>query len=228
MMIKKLLVLSIALGFSATTTIANAKGNVSMGESQSASCTGCHGSDGNSTAPTFPKLAGQHAGYIAQQLQAFKNDKRNAPMMAPYALALDNNAIENISAYYATQNISSNQRPVLPVEYDKYDDEIEKTDEEKTAELNALITLGSDLYRNGNLKTKVSACIACHGPHGEGNKPASFPALQGQHADYLIKALSDFKQGKRSNVADNMMHMIAKKMSDEEIKALSYHISVMK
>jgi len=227
-MIKKILVLSMTLAFSAAPNFAYAEGSVSAGETKSASCGSCHGPDGNSVASTFPKLAGQHAGYIAQQLNAFKDDTRNAPMMAPYALALDKSAIADISAYYASKKTSTNQRPVLPIEYDKYDDEIEKTDEEKTTELNGLIALGGDLYRNGNLKSEVSACIACHGPYGEGNKPASFPALKGQHADYLIKALTDFKKGKRSNVADNMMHMIAKKMSDKEIKAVSYHISTLK
>jgi len=224
-MIKKLLVLSIALGFS---TFTHAEGSVSMGETKSASCAGCHGADGNSVASTFPKLAGQHSGYIAQQLQAFKDGTRHAPMMAPYALSLDEGSIADISAYYESKRISSNQRPILAVEYDKYDDEIEKTEEEQTIELDGLLVSGSDLYRNGNLKTEVSACIACHGPYGEGNKQASFPNLKGQHADYLIKALSDFKKGKRSNNSDNMMHMIAKKMSDKEIKAVSYHISMMK
>ena len=76
--------------------------------------------------------------------------------------------------------------------------------------------------------SEVSACIACHGPFGEGNKPASFPALKSQHADYLIKALNDFKSGARSNNPENIMHMIAKKMTAEEIKAVSYRISMMK
>jgi len=63
---------------------------------------------------------------------------------------------------------------------------------------------------------------------GEGNKPAAFPALKSQHADYLIKTLTDFKTDARSNNPENMMHMIAKKMTDEEIKAVSYRISMMK
>jgi len=118
---------------------------------------------------------------------------------------------------------------------DADDDEDEKPAEavaEKAADapdpMQTLIAQGSDLYRNGDLKRQVSACIACHGPLGEGNKPASFPALRSQHADYLIKALKDFKSGARSNNPENMMHMIAKKMSDEEIKAVAYRISMMK
>ena len=227
MMIKKLLVLSLSLAFSAAPNLVHAEGNISLGKTKAASCAGCHGEDGNSIASTFPKLAGQHAGYIAQQLQAFKDNTRNAPMMAPYAMGLDNDSIEDIAAFYASNKISVNSLPVLESDDDD-EDESENNAEDKAAELTALMTLGSDLYRNGDLKREVSACIACHGPFGEGNKPASFPALKGQHADYMIKALTDFKKGARSNTSDNMMHMIARKMSDKEIQAVSYHISMMK
>ena len=87
---------------------------------------------------------------------------------------------------------------------------------------------GSDLYRNGDLKREVSACIACHGPLGEGNKPAGFPMIKSQHADYLIQTLTDFKNDVRSNNPENMMHMIARKMTIEEIKDVSYRLSMMK
>ena len=111
------------------------------------------------------------------------------------------------------------------------DDEDEKPAASKAGGSNAIETLiaqGSDLYRNGDLTREVSACIACHGPFGDGNKPAAFPAIKSQHADYLIKTLTDFKSGARSNNPENMMHMIAKKMTNEEIKAVSYRISMMK
>ena len=227
MMIKKLLVLSISLAFSAAPNLVHAEGNISLGKTKAASCAGCHGEDGNSMASIYPKLAGQHAGYIALQLQAFKDNTRNAPMMAPYAMGLDNESIEDIAAFYASNKITANDLPVIESDDDD-EDESEKSAEEKAAELKSLLALGSDLYRNGDLETEVSACIACHGPFGEGNKPASFPALKGQHADYLIKALTDFKKGARSNNSDNMMHMITKKMTDKEIQAVSYHISMMK
>lgn len=224
-----MLVLSISLAFSTVSSPLLAEGNISVGKTKAASCGGCHGEDGNSMVATFPKLAGQHEGYIIQQLKAFKDGSRNAPMMAPLAMGLDEESIEDIAAYYASKKTSKNPMPVLISDDDDEDDEeSEMSEEQKTEEINRLIALGTDLYRNGNLETEVSACIACHGPSGEGNKPASFPSLQGQHADYLIKALSDFKKGSRSNIRDNMMHMISKKMSDEEITAVSYKISIMK
>ncbi len=215
---KKLQVLSISLALASATSILHAEGNINAGKQKSASCTSCHGDDGNSMVATFPKLAHQHSSYLEKQLRAFKDGSRNDPMMSSMALALTDEDIADISAYYAIQKISENTLPVLA------------TDDEKPAnkDIQTIIAQGSDLYRNGNLKSEVSACIACHGPFGEGNKPASFPALKSQHADYLIKTLTDFKSGTRSNNPENIMYMIAKKMTDEEIKAVSYRISMMK
>lgn len=224
-MIKKLLALSISISFSLTPALVHAEGNKDAGRTAAASCTSCHGEDGNSMVSSFPKLAGQHESYLVRQLQDLKDGFRNAPMMAPLAMALSDQTIEDVSAFYASQKISANQAPIIQAD----DDEDEEPSEEEKAEtLKQLLATGSDLYRNGNLKTKVSACIACHGPEGEGNKPSSFPSLRGQHADYLISSLQKFKKGKRTKSSDNMMHLIAKKMSDEEIKAVSYHISMKK
>jgi cytochrome c553 len=219
---KKLQILSISLALASATSILHAEGNINAGKEKSASCSSCHGEDGNSMVATFPKLAQQHSSYLAQQLQAFKDGTRNDPMMSPMAKSLSDDDIADISTYYAAQKASENALPTLPPA-----DEDEKPAGKK-GDIQAVIAQGSDLYRNGNLQSEVSACIACHGPFGEGNKPASFPALKSQHADYLIKALSDFKSGSRSNNPDNIMHMIAKKMTDEEIQAVSYRISMMK
>jgi len=226
-MIKKLLTVSIALALATSTGFVYAQGNAGAGKEKAASCAGCHGEDGNSMMPGFPKLAGQHQGYLVKQLKAFKGGERISPMMAPLAMGLDEKSMEEIAAYYAGQKISTNPAPALPANDDD-DDKPAKTDEEKKADLANLIEQGSDLYRNGNISREVSACVACHGPYAEGNKPAAYPALHSQHADYLIKTLTDFKNGTRSNNRENMMHMIAKKMTDEDIKAVAYYISTMK
>ncbi|HEY8037820.1 MAG TPA: c-type cytochrome [Methylobacter sp.] len=218
---KKLQVLSISLALTSATSILHAESNINAGKQKASSCASCHGDDGNSMVATFPKLAQQHSSYLKKQLLAFKDGSRSDPMMTPMAMTLSDEDIADISAYYATQNISTNILPTLAS-----DDESEKPAGNK--DIQTLIAQGSNLYRNGNLTSEVSACIACHGPFGEGNKPASFPALKSQHADYLIKTLNDFKSGSRSNNPENIMHMIAKKMTDEEIKAVSYRISMMK
>jgi len=226
-MIKKLLTVSISLALAVSVSSAFAQGSASAGKAKVASCSGCHGEDGNSAMPGFPKLAGQHQGYLVKQLQAFKSGARNSPMMAPLALGLDEQAMEDIAAYYASNKITPNPAPKLSASDDD-DDVPAKTEEQLKAELNALITQGSDLYRNGNLSREVSACVACHGPYAEGNKPASYPSLHSQHADYVIKTLTDFKTGARSNNRENMMHMIAAKMTNEDIKAVAYYISSLK
>ena len=218
---KKWQILSISLALTSATGILHAEGDINAGKQKAESCASCHGDNGNSMVATFPKLAQQHSSYLERQLRAFKDGSRNDPMMSPMALSLTDEDMADISAYYAAQKISENAMPVLAA-----DDEDEKPIGNK--DIQTLIAKGSDLHRNGDLKSEVSACIACHGPFGEGNKPASFPALKSQHADYLIKTLTDFKSGSRSNNPENIMHMIAKKMTDEEIKAVSYRISMMK
>jgi cytochrome c553 len=216
---KKLQILSISLALASATGILHAEGDINAGKQKSMSCASCHGENGNSLVTTFPKLAQQHPSYLQQQLHAFKDGKRNNPMMSAIASSLSDEDIADLSAYYATQKITENALPIIDA-----DDDGDKP----SKDLQTLISQGSNLYRNGDLKTEISACIACHGPFGEGNKPASFPALKSQHADYLIKTLTDYKSDARSNNPDNIMRMIAKKMTDEEIKAVSYRISMMK
>lgn len=203
-----------------------AGGDSATGKDKASSCAGCHGEDGNSMMPTFPKLAQQNSSYLIKQLQAFKSGSRNDPVMSGMAMAVNDADMEDIAAYYSSQHISANPEPTLPVDEDAADGAAGENEAKET--IQDLLTKGSNLYRNGNLVSEVSACIACHGPSGEGNKPATFPALRSQHADYLIKTLTDFKSGTRSKNTENMMYMITKKMTDEEIKAVSYYISTMK
>ena len=219
---KKLLAFSLALALTGTSGILNAEGDINAGKEKAAACASCHGEDGNSMVSTFPKLAQQHSSYLIKQLKAFKSGTRKNPMMNSIAMGLSDEDMTDIAEYYAEQKISANELPVVDDEDDA------APGSQKKIDIQAVIAQGSDLYRNGDLTREVSACIACHGPFGDGNKPAAFPLLKSQHADYLIKALSDFKSGERSNNPENMMHMIAKKMTDDEIKAVSYRISMMK
>ncbi|MCK5872079.1 MAG: cytochrome c4 [Methylococcales bacterium] len=229
-MLKKLLTLSITLTLS-TTAIVHAKANTEAGKQQAAACAGCHGETGNSTVATFPKLAGQHASYLVKTLQELKKGTRNAPMMAPLAASLSDESMAELAAFYAAQTVTPNEMPLLPLSDEEEDEEdeaaIELIKKKQQQKLETLLAKGKSLYLNGNLESKVSACSACHGVNGDGNQPASYPALKAQHADYLIKTLTDFQKGRRSQDTDNIMAMIAKKMTDEEIQAVSYYISVM-
>jgi cytochrome c553 len=219
---KKLLAFSLTLAFSSTQGILHAESNISSGKEKAASCASCHGENGNSLVSTFPKLAQQHTSYLIKQLQAFKDGSRKDPMMSAMAMGLTKEDMIDIANFYAEQKISANELPVLD------DEDEDETPAAKKTDIQTIIAQGSDLYRNGDLTREVSACIACHGPFGDGNKPAAFPSIKSQHAEYLIKALTDFKSGARSNNPENMMHMIARKMTDDEIKAVAYRISMMK
>jgi cytochrome c553 len=225
---KKWLALSLTLALASTSSLlyADVDANIEAGETKAASCVSCHGEKGNSTVTTFPKLAQQDESYLRKQLQAFKDGSRKDPMMSSIAKSLSDQDMIDIAGYYMAQKISANDLPVLHDDDD--DDKPAVSETDKKAAMEKLMAEGSNLYRNGDLGREVSACIACHGPLGEGNEPAAFPALRSQHADYLIKTLTDFKNGNRSNNSENMMHMITKKMTVEEIKAVSYRISMMK
>ncbi len=180
---------------------AHGAGSADAGKGKAAACGGCHGADGNSLVPNFPKLAGQHAAYLAKQLRDFKSGARKDPTMAPMAAPLSDQDIEDLAAYFSSQTLSPG-----------------KGDPE-------LVKLGERLYRGGNRDTGVAACIACHGPAGAGNPAANYPKIGGQQNLYVVKALNDFKSGARSNDANKMMRSIAAKMSAEEIKAVAEYVA---
>jgi cytochrome c553 len=228
---RSLLAVSATLALLGMTGVAQAAADINAGRQKSTSCGSCHGKDGNSAMPMFPKLAGQNEEYLIKQMQAFKDGARTGATMGAVVQGLSTQDIQDIAAYYEAQQVTKNTLP--PLDFEDEDDDGEPLSKKQLAankqaaeaERNELISIGFDVYRNGDLENEISACIACHGPYGEGNKPASFPALKGQHADYMIKTLTDFKTGVRSNNPENMMHMIAKKMTNKEIKALSYYMS---
>lgn len=194
------LLISLSIALAAFGTSAHAAGDAAAGKAKSAACAACHGADGNSAAPTFPKLAGQGANYLAKQLADFKSGERKNAIMQGQVAALSDADMTNLAAYYASQT------PKLG-----------KTKPE-------FVELGEKLYRGGNTKSGVPACMSCHGPKGVGNAPAKFPALRGQFAGYTESTLKAFRNGERSNDAGQMMRNIAAKMSNDEIKAISEYV----
>ncbi len=178
----------------------HAAGVAPAGQAKSAACAACHGADGNSPAPNFPKLAGQGAAYIEQQLRAFKSGVRPDPTMNGIAAALSDQDMADLAAYYAGQ-----KRALAGAD-------------------KALVTRGERLYRGGDKDNGAAACMACHGPNGSGNPAAKYPALSGQHAAYVEKQLNDFRAGTRSGDGAGMMHDIAIKLTPEEIKAVSAYV----
>lgn len=183
---------------------AQAAGDAAAGQAKSALCASCHGPDGNSVNPIWPKLAGQDAGYLAKQLYDFKTAKRTDPIMAGMAMAVQDADVENLAAYYAAQPISAG-----------------------VASNPDLVEKGRALYRGGDLDKGLTACAACHGPQGEGNATAGFPVLAAQHAPYLIKQLQMFRDGSRGNDQNGMMSGVASKMSDQDMEAVAMYLTTL-
>ncbi|MCG8016970.1 MAG: cytochrome c4 [Candidatus Thiodiazotropha sp. 'RUGA'] len=196
---KWLVTATLALSF--TVGLAQAAGNAEEGKNKSATCAGCHGAEGNSPLnPVWPKIAGQHPAYIAKQIKDFKANKRSDPMMTPMAMPLSDQDIADLAAYYSSQTVKTGVAAADKVE------------------------AGERLYRAGNADTGVAACMACHGPSGAGNPQANFPAIAGQHAAYVEKALKDFRAGNRTNDASKMMQGVVERMTDAEIAEVAQYI----
>ena len=167
-------------------------------------CVSCHGADGNSVNPIWPKLAGQGAPYIAKQLHDFKGGRRADPLMSGMAMAVPDDKVDEVAAYFAGQAA----QPAAPVKPE-------------------LVEQGKQLYVAGNPATGITACAACHGPSGNGNAAASFPALGAQHAAYTIKQLQMFRDGSRANDPNQMMRDIAARLTEQEIEALAMYLSTL-
>lgn len=182
---------------------AQAVGDAAAGKEKSALCQGCHGEDGMSAAPNFPRLAGQYAGYIRKQIVDFQKEHRKDDTMSGMAATVtEKQDLEDIAAYFASQKSMHG---------------------EKAGEAN----LGKNIYLNGNSVTGLYGCVNCHGEEGKGKSPNNsvFPVIGGQHKDYLVKQLNDFRSGTRSNDPAGMMGDIAKKMTNDEIDAVADYLS---
>jgi cytochrome c553 len=169
-------------------------------------CIACHGADGNSPTSANPKLAGQHAAYLFKQMKNFKakadgkSDRVNAimnGMIAPYG----EEQMKDLSAYFSTQKQSGGEM--------------------KNREA---IELGKKLFRAGDASKGLPACAACHGPTGSG-LPAQFPRIAGQFSEYTEAQLKGFRNSERTNDPNNMMQMVAVKMTDAEIRAVADYIA---
>jgi len=181
-------------------------GDADRGSQLVESCAACHGADGNSISPDWPKLAGQNQKYIYEQLKYFRDgDRMNALMMSvtPYLQTLEDSDLLDIAAYYSDYAVTVGQA---------------KNDEE-------LLQLGTQLYRFGNMKKGVPACTSCHAVQGQGNSLAGFPSVAGQQVGYLTSTLKAYRSKERNaGESSLMMQSIAQNLSDDEIDALANYM----
>lgn len=204
---KALVTLLLTLGISG---LAHAAGDAAAGQGKAAVCGACHGPDGNSAAPNFPKLAGQGERYLLKQMKDIKagmtagaaeGTGRKVLEMTGQLDNLNDQDLADIAAYFAAQKMG-----------------VGAADPQ-------LVEAGEALYRGGKLADSMPACTGCHSPNGAGNEQAAYPKLGGQHAQYVTKQLTDFREGVRTNDGDSMiMRSIAAKLSNKDIAAISSYI----
>jgi cytochrome c553 len=187
------------------------KGSADAGATKAAVCTACHGVNGNSVNPEWPTLAGQNAVYLREQLAMFKARKRNNPIMAPIIEPLTEQDFADLAEFFAAQTPAG-------LEADP-----------------SYWKAGEALYRAGDAARNIPACTACHGPAGQGNAAAGYPALRAQHSVYTVKQLQDYLTKNRyrdandTNVVNTtrngaMMTTIAARLTPEDIRNLASYL----
>jgi cytochrome c553 len=162
-------------------------------------CAQCHAFNGVSDASgAFPRVAGQSAYYLAEQLCDFASGMRSNALMTPIAKALTADDIADVAAYFAGLDA-----PFLP---------LRKPDE-------ALVKAGEQLAKVGSESRRIQACDNCHGPGGAGEPPA-LPYLAGQYSHYIAFELRMWQRGYRVNSPDGMA-VVARALNDREIEAVA-------
>ena len=189
--------LVVALGWGGS---ALAAGSKEAGQTKAATCSACHGMDGNSVNPEWPNLAGQHASYIIKQVKHFRAGQRQNVLMSPMAAILSDEDMADLAAYFSSQTVRGGE-----AEPSKF----------KT---------GQRVYRSGKINEQVMACAGCHGPTGSGIPAAVYPRIGGQHATYAAIQLRNFKSGARTTDPNLMMRNIAAQLSEDEIDAVASYV----
>lgn len=187
-----------------------AKADIAKGKAVASTiCVACHAADGNSTISANPKLAGQHADYIAKQLREFKSGVRNNAVMLGMSSALSEDDMRNVGAWFESQTLKG-----------------------ESAKNRETVEYGQKIFRAGNASKGLPACAGCHGPAGAGI-PAQYPRIGGQFADYIEAQLKAFREAGtnpnpvngRANDPNKMMRGVAAKMTDYEIKAVADYVA---
>jgi cytochrome c553 len=163
-------------------------------------CVACHAIDGNSVISANPKLSGQHPEYLYKQLTNFKSGERANAVMAGMAGMLSDADMHAVAEYFSKQTLNLGQ-----------------------AKTNGAGSLGEKIYRAGIQANSVPACASCHGPAGDG-LPVKYPRLGGQHAEYVLNQLRQFRLGARANDEAKVMRTIAAKLTDQEMEAVADYI----
>lgn len=204
----------VSLAALATVQTASAAGDATKGEGLTAMCAACHGQDGNSAAPNFPKLANLGEKYLTKQMQEIKSGNRKVLEMTGMLNAMSDQDLADIAAYFSSQSMQLSGAKEIDIQL------------QSGLKSEDPIALGAKVYRAGNTESGTPACSGCHSPRGQGNSPAGYPRLSGQHPEYIEKQLKAFRSGDRVNDGDTkIMRNVAQYMTDAEIKAVANYIA---
>jgi cytochrome c553 len=163
-------------------------------------CAACHGEDGNSVVPMFPKIAGLQESYIVKQLRDFQNGRRKSDIMGPVVAALKPEDLLPLGTYFSGQKMKAGE-----------------SGNKKQVDLGKLV------FFDGNEESGLPACIGCHQAQGAGH--LIYPRIGGQHVTYVTQQLKNFAAGERSNDVSRFMRVVAKRMTDEEIDAVAAYLA---
>jgi cytochrome c553 len=205
-------IVCIGLGIANSAFAADALvGSADAGATKAAVCTACHGVNGNSSNPEWPNLAGQNAVYVREQLAMMKARKRINEVMYPIIAQMSDQDFADVAAFFATQTPTG-------LEADP-----------------SYWKAGETLYKSGDVTRNIPACMACHGPSGQGNAGSGYPALRAQHSVYTVKQLQDYLTKNRYRDATDaavvnqtrnsaMMTTIAARLNPEDIRNLASYL----
>ncbi|KAF1712114.1 cytochrome C [Pseudoxanthomonas kalamensis DSM 18571] len=192
-------------------------GDAQAGQGKASVCAACHAADGNSIVPMYPRLAGQSERYIAHQMALIASGQRNSGAvvaMVPFVQGLTAQDMRDIGAYFATQTGGAGLADDGVVADGPY------------AGMK-FYEIGQQLYRSGDASREIPACMACHGPTGAGNPGPAYPRLGGQHQEYLVTRLQEYRTGTTTQTDPalfNIMAQVAHSLTDQEIQALSSYL----
>ena len=177
-------------------------GDVEAGKTKSGQCAACHGPQGNMQSGQFPKLAGQGAPYIYEQLKLFKSGDRQNGVMAGQVAGMNDQDMKDLAAYFADQQTRPGAADVK------------------------VAPAGAAIYHGGDPENDIPSCAGCHGPSGLGNAAAKFPRLSGQSPQYVAAQLKAYRDGKRSGYRNaTIMNGVAENLSDDDIQALASYVA---
>jgi len=202
------LLLGFGLGGTSALAVDGLQSDPQRGEVVAKTCVACHQADGSGrnvpNGESWPRLAGLPQAYIARQLRDYQEGRRQNSTMAPFANMLDDQGIADVAAYYAGLSVTEGQGG-------------EDVDD-------ATLARGEELALRGDWNQYIVSCQSCHGP-GNAGAGGVFPGIASQHAGYIARQLNQWQKGERDNDPQGLMAAIAKRMSDEDIQAVSAWLS---